>query len=234
MQELRNTDVIRVLGKLPANVRLFLEEHTAFLAGGFIRDTLAERAPHDIDIFGPLAELEDFRMDMGGVQYTKFATTYTPLAGLPVQLVTGFSYWNPTDLLLRFNFTVNQAAIWYEDGTWCSLCSDRFYEDLAAERLVYGGRQQRETAAHSLMKVVSLVNNGWAIDVEELMKVTASATFGMRHKTVGEAIEELVAHARGEYLCLTKENPAQAARSNFSERVSFTTSPELELTESIF
>jgi hypothetical protein len=228
MQELRRRDVERIVNGLPENVRLFLEEHDVYLAGGFIRDVLANKRPHDIDIFGPERELADFDM-AAELTITPWAKTFTQSGDrLPIQLVTGFPVSDPYTLLDRFNFTVNQAAIWRSGLTqqWMSLCSDDFYQDLAARQLVFTCTQTPAGAAKTLEKMLVFVSEGWAISLEETMKVVATAVLSTSLPSdIGELTAELLRNARGEedYAWTTKESIAQVARSNSSARGSFTT-----------
>ena len=70
-----------------------------------------------------------------------------------MQFIHRWKYDEPTKLLEELDFTVCQAAVWWANDSWQSLCSTSFYPDLAARRLVYTFPQREEESGGSMMRV---------------------------------------------------------------------------------
>jgi hypothetical protein len=237
--ELRKRDIERIVAALPSDVVQQLQDREIFLAGGFIRDVLTHRTPHDIDLFGPTEALLGVVRDLGWSCYTERAVTLRPDEGLPIQCVTGFPVTDPQELIDRFNFTVNQAVLWYSqaDETWVSLCSNDFYLDLAHGLLE--PNPLMVSAAPSLVKLLRLLKDDWDISVDALMALVAMAAYtelkGSTQFTTDELTKKLIATAEGDsYECLTRETSALDARSNSIPTDSFPELLDLEALGSTF
>jgi hypothetical protein len=244
--ELRKRDIDKVVAALPHYVALKLQQEPALLlAGGFIRDTLIGQPPSDIDLFGPAEKLEgaitdlSFIMGGGSVTETRYAKTFKPLEGLPIQVVLAFPVTSQVELLARFNYTVNQAVIWFDDFLyeWRGVCYAAFYADLAERRLA--PNPAMTNPAQSLASVPEMVARGWKIEPEDVLHMAAYAAYA-------EAVEmfplersgleqRLIHRGLGEdYACLSRETTAAAARSNSVQTVSFPEYLEPESWASIF
>ena len=57
MSHLIDADLHFVMSRLPHDVRSMVKENGLFLAGGFIRATIAGEKPSDIDLFGATKDL---------------------------------------------------------------------------------------------------------------------------------------------------------------------------------
>src|SRR3546814_3611509 len=102
-------------------------------------------------------------------------------------------------------FTVCQAAVWRTpDGHWCSTCSDRFYVDLAARRLVYTSPVRDEEAGGSMLRVIKYVKRGYSIQVDSLGRVIDRIVSAVRSE---EHTSELQSLMRISYavFCLKKK-----------------------------
>jgi hypothetical protein len=161
-----------------------------FLAGGFIRATIAGEKVSDIDMFGISKDdlmriAKDLTLSRKGRYFeTKNAITVLAPPRFPVQFITRWLFSDANLLVESFDFTVCKAAIWAErvadtvkDGVhtkkhkFHSLISDGFYADLAARRLVYTHPIRDEEAGGSLMRAIKFVKKGYNIQAQSLAGV---------------------------------------------------------------
>lgn len=182
MASLSKQDLNFVLSRCPRDVVKILKDNAGklFLAGGFIRSTIAGEKVSDIDLFGGNADdllrmAKDLTLDRKGRYFqTKNAITVLAPPRLPVQFITRWLF-NSTDKLIdSFDFTVCQAVIWAEVDVvhhFYSSISDSFYPDLAARRMVYTFPDREEEAGGSLLRVIKMVKRGYTIQAPALAGV---------------------------------------------------------------
>lgn len=197
MNELSKVDLHHVLARTPRDIRDLLKENKLFLAGGFIRAIIAGENPSDIDLLGPDKDaLQRYARNLankrgGRVHKTENALTVLSPPKMPVQMILRWTYDDPKTLIDQFDFTIVQAAIWYEPrgeqvepelwkGEWKSICSDGFYPDLSARRLVYTQPERHEDAGGSMLRVIKYVKRGYNIQGPSLAAVTARFITGLR------------------------------------------------------
>ena len=122
MMQLSKTDLNFILSRCPRDVLKLLRGNpgTLFLAGGFIRSTLAGEKVSDIDLFGGSADdlmriAKDLTLERKG-RYFKTDNAITVLAPprIPVQFITRWVFKDPGLCISSFDFTVCQAVIWTE------------------------------------------------------------------------------------------------------------------------
>jgi hypothetical protein len=165
-----------------------------FLAGGFIRATIAGEKISDIDMFGISKDdlmrvAKDLTLGRKGRYFeTKNAITVLAPPRFPVQFITRWTFTEAIKLVESFDFTVCKAAIWAErlpdvieevngettvtkEYAFHSLASDAFYPDLAARRLVYTHPVRDEEAGGSLMRVIKFVKKGYSVQAPALAGV---------------------------------------------------------------
>lgn len=185
MNNLLPTDVHFIVSRLPKDIREVLQTKPLFLGGGFIRATIAGEHASDIDLFGEtvdklkLIALELANKRKGRVHETKNAITLLAPPRLPVQFITRWLYNDASKLVESFDFTIAQAAIWFSEEKWCSMCSERFYPDLAARRLVYTFPQRNEDAGGSMLRVRKFLARGYNIQASSLGKVISRLIYGL-------------------------------------------------------
>lgn len=205
MRALTEQDLRFVVSRIPQDVRRAMKDFKLFLGGGFIRETIAGNKPSDIDLHGPdkfaardVAQAMALKRN-GRLISTKNAYTVLSHNRMPVQVITRWLYDNAEDMVMSFDFTVCQAAIWWEpkvsqeedgnitdDGCWRSCCSESFYPDLAARRLVYSAPTRDEEAGGSLMRVIKFLKRGYTIQADSLAGVVARVAMKVRWGEVGE------------------------------------------------
>lgn len=130
---------------------------------------------------------------------TRNAITVAAVGRKPVQFITRWLYTDAEAVIQSFDFTIAQACIFPTDArdlarrasvddphghdpiegdnpdrlVWAGLCSDRFYADLAAKRLVYTEPARNEDAGGSLMRAVKFMGRGYRISPASLGKTMA-------------------------------------------------------------
>jgi len=207
MTTLTSTDLQFVAMRIPSDVRALMKRHNLFLAGGFIRATIAGEKPADIDLFGKdeatlkLAAAELSGERKGRVHTTQNALTVLTPMRVPVQFITRWLFDNAYTLSKSFDFTVAQAVIYWEPecqpqapnekfvpAHWASACHPEFYADLAARRLVYTSPARNEDAGGSLLRVRKFLAKGYNIQAPSLAAVIARLMEGVDMQKVAEKL----------------------------------------------
>lgn len=184
MQTLTEQDLRLVTSRTPQYVRDVMVNYPVFLAGGFIRATIAGEEVNDIDLFSRDCDLIkslvaqlSMGAQAGGAKVHKSENAWTIIGHgrMPVQFITRWLYTDPNVLVNQFDFTIAQAAIWYDQAEtkWVSVCSDRFYPDLAAKRLTYTYPNREEDGAGSILRAFKFVKKGYNIQAENIGAVIA-------------------------------------------------------------
>ena len=193
-------DTLFIAARIPKDVRELLTSTPLFLGGGYIRAIIAGEKPNDLDIFGPdkdtlTACAYQLALARGGkIHRTDNALTVLAPPRLPVQFITRWLFSDPAQLMASFDFTIAQAVIYYvrahdipgNDGNpvhissrWELLTAPRFYQDLAARRLVYNAPERAEDAGGSLLRVRKFLAGGYNIQVSGLAAVMARCCMGV-------------------------------------------------------
>lgn len=209
MNTLTNQDLIFVVRKLPKDVQQLLRNtpRRLYLVGGFIREMIAGNEPRDIDLIGsmPSEALRDlgktFAEERNVKPYvTENALTVLVVGKLPVQFITRWTFNSAREAIDSLDFTVCQAAIWFEDGTWRSVCSEHFYSDLAARRLHYTYPVREEEAGGSMVRVVKFLKRGYTIQVDSLGGVIARVALKVQWNRLNGVDAETTEQAAGKVI----------------------------------
>lgn len=201
MNELTSTDLRFVVSRIPKDVREIMKNNQIFLAGGFIRAVIAGEAPSDLDLLGPdKMLLENLALTLsqsrqGRVYKTDNAITVLSPPRKPVQFVHRWLYSDAEKLISEFDFTVVQVAVYWEDDQWRSVCSPRFYPDLAARRLTYTHPQRHEDAGGSMLRVIKYVKRGYNIQAPSLAGVVSRLVAGVNLKKEFDGSRAIVSKA---------------------------------------
>lgn len=195
-RELNYYDLQWCLRMCPAPVLELLKRHpgTLAVAGGYVRDCIAQERPHDIDLFSSTPELaKAYAQEFAGgpSRYIETLNAYTVLGrcSYSVQFIHRWAYANPVDLLASFDFTVAMAALWWghphtaEGGmggaTWRSAAHPDFYADLAAKRLIYTSPVRKEAAGGTMLRLLKFYQRGYRIPLDDLGQVIARLCAGV-------------------------------------------------------
>ena len=197
MPELNHQDLSFCVMRLPYNLREALKqkyfEKKIIIAGGFIRCVISQEKINDIDLF---TENENMAKTFSGLfPESKHSTlnAITIKTKPTIQIITKWLFTNPIDVVNSFDFTICQACIYYENGQWKSYCSEKFYQDLAAKRLVYTSPNNRiEEAGGSMLRVLKYYQRGFRIPLDSLGKVIARLMASVDRKQLSEDEEARV------------------------------------------
>lgn len=198
LTELPLNDVRFVLSRLPKDVLTLIREQRLILGGGFIRATIAGEKVNDIDLFGDDKErikaiAYEFSAKHGGrVHETVNALTILHPHRLPIQFITRWTYNAPFDVVNSFDFTIAQVVIWMKNQ-FQGICSDRFYQDLAARRLVYTFPQREEEAGGSLLRAKKFLSRGYIMTAPNFAGVIARIVKKIDYQKVDQADEKVIA-----------------------------------------
>ena len=187
MKELDSHDVFWIKRRIPRPLLdLMLSQNAKLvLAGGFIRDCIANEPINDIDVFtGSKEGARQIASDLAaakGWQRLETDNAFTVLGGQwPVQFIHRWSFDAPAKCVESFDFTIARAAVWFGDlkdddrhTILSSTCDDRFYCDLAAKRLVYCCPERNEDAGGSMLRVLKFYQRGYRIPLDSLGAVMA-------------------------------------------------------------
>lgn len=219
MKKLDSGTVQSVLQTIPEQILEKLIEIEAYIAGGYIRDTIIGWTPSDLDVYAKEGHEHDLTAAaewLAGWASTlpetspRIITVPTGDAwpDIPkVQFITGWP-GSPTKTIGRFDFTCCAVAIYHDGSRWRGIAEDTFQEDSAALRLVYRRPIRLESLpAASLWRVLRFVRRGWTIDGDSLGGVVA------RLVSEGKQYEETQILDRLQALCTDAQSVFQDANS---------------------
>lgn len=179
-------DIDHVLRRLPAHIREELRAagEGVWLAGGFIRAVIAHEPLTDVDLFiskshDPMRTIKKFaNTDAEMVHVTDRAHTALleqQTRMQMVQVVHGWRFDTPQNVLSEFDFSVIQAALWYAGG-WQSAVGDSFYADLAGRRIRYmqtGKNRSSDEAGGTLQRLIKYTKRGYHASPETIAEVVS-------------------------------------------------------------
>lgn len=188
MRELNTFDLVNCVKRIPYRLRRIMKQQAnkVFIAGGFVRACVAGEEISDIDVMSPTKDCamscalllaKDY--DNPPVIKTENAITVR-VNPQPIQFIHRWTFDTPTDGIMSFDFTIARSAIWWNGTEWKSVCSDTFYEDLAAKRLVYCSPIRIEEAGGSMLRVLKFYQRGYRIPLDSLAAVVARLTNAVR------------------------------------------------------
>ncbi len=226
MRSLPDDALAKVVEALPQEVcEVLFAFPQLFVAGGAIRAILAGEPVKDIDIFStsldavPLAVL---RYVMEFEPYGDCKERQTPCTRTitvansdvpPVQFINNVAYESPERCVNQFDFTVCQAALWYNGDGWSSLCTDEFLRDVADKRLVYTAPNRVEAPGGSLWRAIRYVSRGYSITQMEMARLIERLVMGVNAAQQDEAV---AAGVEPEYFPISIDLSASRILRSFS------------------
>lgn len=175
-----------------------------YVGGGYLRAIVAGEPVNDVDVFvdsqaeaEPLAvllvqlrnpELKEAKPDDERIKrrmhITKNAITIFGFK-TTIQIIYRWVFSKGPAVCGAFDFTCCCACFWFEDTKWRSYVDPRFYQDLAARRLVYRAPNRNEDAGGSMLRVLKYYQKGYRMPLDSLGAVVARLVKGV------EDIEEM-------------------------------------------
>lgn len=190
--ELNKHDLSWCVRRLPKVLRNQIKKGSIAVAGGYIRACVTGEQVNDIDLFcstkeyAKKAALELVENDENRLYETENAITIRGIKPT-IQFITRWVYGNPEDIIKSFDWTICQAAFWwmnYSDDTgiqdhWESCCSESFYPDLAAKRLIYTFPNRLEAPGGSILRVLKYYQRGYRITLDSFAGVISRVAAGV-------------------------------------------------------
>jgi len=148
------------------------------IAGGYIRSVITGERISDVDVFaGDKTASEILATELqGNSSFYKSDNAFTVRGlALPVQFIFRWVFDNPISVMESFDFTICQSAFWYdsEKKKWDSVCSERFYQDVASRRIIYLSPIRNEDAGGSILRVLKYYQRGYRIPLDSLAAIMA-------------------------------------------------------------
>jgi len=185
------------LRRAPRPLLELLKRHgsSVMVAGGYIRSCISNEHINDIDVFTS-SEAQSKAMALELVEGDEKRVKRTPncffVLGFRthIQFIHRWTFTDPAACILSFDFTIARAAFWWEkkmepaptdenpkaerdDGAWKTAADPRFYQDLAAKRLIYCSPVRIEEAGGSMLRVLKFYQRGYRIPLDSMGKVVA-------------------------------------------------------------
>lgn len=171
----------RVRRSLPTPVITSMRTHGLFMAGGYLRSTLVEEKPADIDLFGPDEDtmnraIEDF-LDTNekatiGFRSRNAVTIY--LQGSKIQFILADCRPTLIETVMSFDFTICQAGIMITDeGAMEMVITDDFLNHTSKNLLRYTRPVRNQEPGAPMRRMLSFVARGFKPDFKSIASVSA-------------------------------------------------------------
>jgi len=191
--KLNKYDLNWCVRRLPYSLRSTLKKYGSqiIVAGGYIRACILNEPINDIDLFvsdkdfAKQVALDMVQRDEKRLIITDNAITVKGMK-YPVQFITRWVYDSPDKILGSFDFTICQAAFWWEKfddnnyGKWMSTVSESFYQDLSAKRLIYTNPIREEEPGGSMLRVLKYYQRGYRITIDSFAAVITRLAHGVK------------------------------------------------------
>ena len=186
--KLTDKDVQKIVDQLPMGLMELMVTEDVFLAGGAIRAIIAGEEVKDFDLFTRSAEkareyAERLSEVFNNEDYLATENAFTvkdDLDSIPdIQFIHRWAFSNKWGLIGSFDYTIAQAAIWFENGDWKSVAAPSFYDDLEAKRLVYTVPDREEEPGGSLLRMRKFLRMGYDISPYDMAKVISRLLNGV-------------------------------------------------------
>lgn len=205
--KLSHHDLAWILRRTPKKILALLCRHPGevFIAGGFIRACIANETVSDIDLFTKSKEqAEAMAKELVGEKEERLYTTENAITvkgfGLPIQFIHRWTFNSPEDCLQSFDFTIAMGLVYCKafnpspteqdadagHPTWEGISDPRFYQDLAAKRLVYTSPIRNEEAGGSMLRVLKFYQRGYRMPLSSLGAVIGRMMRGVPQEKLEE------------------------------------------------
>lgn len=180
---------------LPESVQNAMQHYgkLVFAGGGFLRAIVAGEPVNDVDLFTEatvdaeeLARYCSVNKNTEADFLLRTDNAITIDTKPATQIIRRFNYMTAHKCIDSFDFTICQAAIWWDFTGWCSVCSQDFYPDLASRRLRYtryGGRDKSDPM-NTAIRVLKFYQRGYTIDIDNYSQVIQAAAKAEQNEIV--------------------------------------------------
>ena len=180
--QLNKYDLHRALRGIPKELKQHMKGGKVFVGGGYITSVVRGDKVNDIDVFvGSKAEAEALArslkatLNITNEWKSDNAITLRRPGRPPIQIIHRWTFTKLKDVADSFDFTICCAVIGYEFDTSggieggmqiSSYCDDAFYQDVAANRLVYRHPVRNEDAGGSMLRLLKYYRKGYSAPLE--------------------------------------------------------------------
>ncbi len=190
--------------KLPEDVQTILRKFgpDICVAGGYVRDLLLDAEPNDIDIFGTHIDavegaIEEFKYDV--FHYLHYTTTINAVTFYPnqkyngpvVQFITRVYYSDHYKLIQSFDFSICQAALYWDGHQWVGITTPEFWGDLTDRTMHYTAPERDEDPGASVLRMVKFAGRGFRIPKEDVARVVGRFDAQLHGGTEEEGTERV-------------------------------------------
>lgn len=160
----------------------------AVIAGGFLRSVgsrvlwsrckHAEERAKDIDVFVTSDERIDVvsRPLFNGRDWVRHdrSCTIRRAGETPIQVIGEWEFEHPAELIALFDFTVIQAAMWWDGSDWQGIASESWRRDVSDREACYNATAPNP--AGTLVRIARFVDLGYSIPDGSLACIAVRAT----------------------------------------------------------
>lgn len=188
---LPRTVIDAALELIPGDLRqgLMAAGPQATIAGGFLRTVgsrviesryrqAAEHSPKDIDVFvgseAGIGTLSDPLLDgRDWVRHNDSCTIKTE-GETPIQVIGALEFAHPVELIDQFDFSVIQAAMWWNGSEWEGVATDSWVHNISTRVARYNAAAPNP--AGTLARIARFVELGYSIPDASLARIAVRAT----------------------------------------------------------
>lgn len=216
--KLINTDLNKVLNKLPRKVKDVLGAEKLFLAGGAILSILRDVEVKDYDFFGPdKGDMERIFNDLHNkiegsyLISTKNAITLKSPNLPDMQAIHRWLYDDAQSVCDSFDFHLCSVVIWWNGRHWDSVISDQFYYDLGKGILTYKAPVRDEDSSGSLLRAYKYAAKGFKVPKKTVAQTVARFVKDVYSDKFNYDLEESISEELFEMM----ESHTTIARGNY-------------------
>jgi hypothetical protein len=180
MNYLLDEDLNAAVAALSYKLKLAMEKKgdRVFVAGGFLRAIVAREPVNDIDVFSEstVDQMGFLAMCMGDEKIHTTPNAFSIDTKPSIQIIRNWNFPTARACIDSFDFSICQAAIWYSNHTWRSVCSENFYADLAARRLRYNSNNRNAVSSSSMVRLLKFYERGYVTSGDSLASIVRDAS----------------------------------------------------------
>lgn len=189
--ELNAYDLAWCVRRLPHKLRELMKQENIIVSGGYVRASILNEPINDVDLFtNDKSYAKELALEIveGKEKKLKISDNAITIIGFKhtIQFITRWTYEKPQDIIASFDFTICQASFWWDHycTKWCSFCSDSFYQDLAAKRLIYTEPIREEEPGGSMLRILKYYQRGYKITLDSLSRIITRLASGVRYDEI--------------------------------------------------
>lgn len=198
------------LGPIPDDLchALMAAGPRAAVAGGFLRTVgsqifhshrgCPEEAPKDIDVFvGSPGWIGAFSEPLlKGTDWVRYDRSCTIRREIPIKVIGEWTFEHPAELIDKFDFSVIQAAMWWNGSAWDGIATSSWHHDISCREACYF--KGAPNPAGTLTRIARFAELGYTIPDWSIASIAVRATEQAQEHAAGfdmqpaDALEQLL------------------------------------------